>query len=108
MRRYSDFRDLKKVMHWLTPGCAVRGVRFPRKHFTGCRGRKLEARRRALEAWLRSALAHPASGGRWSGLLKSFLLRGCFTVADDEPADSEVGSLASPVSLRPRAESASS
>mmetsp|Transcript_43687 Transcript_43687/g.81463 ORF Transcript_43687/g.81463 Transcript_43687/m.81463 type:complete len:385 (-) Transcript_43687:278-1432(-) len=44
MRRYSEFYKLKRTLPFRYP--------FPRKHWFGCSGLQLEARRQGLEAWL--------------------------------------------------------
>eukprot|EP00442_Polarella_glacialis_P027601 CAMPEP_0115064776 /NCGR_PEP_ID=MMETSP0227-20121206/9882_1 /TAXON_ID=89957 /ORGANISM="Polarella glacialis, Strain CCMP 1383" /LENGTH=415 /DNA_ID=CAMNT_0002450489 /DNA_START=86 /DNA_END=1333 /DNA_ORIENTATION=+ len=50
MRRYNDFLRLSRQFRFLR-------FPFPRKHWFGCTGHRLEERRRGLEAWLRCAVA---------------------------------------------------
>eukprot|EP00928_Gymnodinium_smaydae_P020069 TRINITY_DN17751_c0_g1_i1.p1 TRINITY_DN17751_c0_g1~~TRINITY_DN17751_c0_g1_i1.p1 ORF type:complete len:365 (-),score=77.10 TRINITY_DN17751_c0_g1_i1:78-1172(-) len=49
LRRYNDFHAMQRRVR-------VRHA-FPPKHMTGCRGPRLEERRRELEGWLRTAVA---------------------------------------------------
>mmetsp|Transcript_104402 Transcript_104402/g.185651 ORF Transcript_104402/g.185651 Transcript_104402/m.185651 type:complete len:317 (+) Transcript_104402:61-1011(+) len=50
MRRYSEIRRLRDQLNVAFP--------FPRKHWFGCHGQKLEARRAQLEAWLSALVLH--------------------------------------------------
>merc|ERR1712157_51891 len=61
MRRYKDFRNLFERLG--SPSFA--GAPFPRKHYRGCTGQRLEDRRRALETWLERMIDGPAFGGAW-------------------------------------------
>merc|ERR1712061_385488 len=49
-KRYQQFHDLYVGLHPV--GNHLAAVAFPRKHLLACTGRKLEARRQGLEAWL--------------------------------------------------------
>lgn len=82
--RYNDFSDLEKYIISLSPGVTFPGTSLPGKTFGKCSGAKLEERRRGLEAWLRSVLAHPASNGLWAGKLRDFLMKDCIQVAGQE------------------------
>lgn len=72
-RRYNDFLALSRT---LGPSRATssRGDPFPPKHWFGCSGPKLEARRAALEAWLISALSVRRLD--WDEPLQHFLTSG--------------------------------
>lgn len=59
MKRYRDFYHLNKYLRQLGPAWTV--PRFPRKHFFGCTGEKLEERRRLLEMWLQGVLSNAVS-----------------------------------------------
>lgn len=76
MRRYNNFFDLEKTLNSLVSGVTFPGSPFPGKQWGKLSGAALEARRRGLESWLRSVVAHPASGGIWAAVLRSFLQNG--------------------------------
>eukprot|EP00930_Biecheleria_cincta_P039307 TRINITY_DN2702_c0_g1_i4.p1 TRINITY_DN2702_c0_g1~~TRINITY_DN2702_c0_g1_i4.p1 ORF type:complete len:347 (-),score=37.57 TRINITY_DN2702_c0_g1_i4:168-1208(-) len=52
-RRYSQFRVLQDKIHI--------AAAFPGKHFFGCKGWKLEARREGLQTWLQAAVSSPTA-----------------------------------------------
>jgi hypothetical protein len=50
LRRYNQFNALATRLGSRSRRLLL--AKFPKKHLTGCKGRKLEKRRRGLEAWL--------------------------------------------------------
>ncbi|OLQ00239.1 Sorting nexin-24 [Symbiodinium microadriaticum] len=71
-KRYQDFEALKDKLVTLAPTSMI-DQHFPRKHMFGCQGRKLEARRRGLELWLKGALFTRDLAPGWCLSLRSFL-----------------------------------
>lgn len=69
MRRYRDFDLLAQGFEW-----GVLRAPLPPKHFFGCEGAKLEARRQGLEAWLQQAVQ--ACSDTEVGHLRRFLTVG--------------------------------
>lgn len=75
-RRYNDFLDLSQNLAFLSPGLSFPGAPFPKKTLFKCANTALEARRGALETWLRRVLEHPHSRGSWSVSLRQFFEAG--------------------------------
>lgn len=69
LRRYNDFVGLSNAL-----GREIPGAPFPGKHWFGCSGPQLEARRAGLEAWLINAVSVGHRG--WGDHLRSFLTAG--------------------------------
>ena len=74
MRRYTDFLELKDQLGRVS--ASFPAARFPKKHCFSCEGHKLEARREALELWLRRAIEHPRSSAEWLAPLRRFMESG--------------------------------
>lgn len=81
LRRYRDFDTLRDMIVRQAPDLSR--LPFPRKHFTGCTGNRLEKRRLALEAWLQTLIRSPHAG-RMSASLRPFLETGRVPIPDSE------------------------
>lgn len=92
LRRYNQFNSLATRLRSQSRGFSQSAIEatslkilsasFPKKHLTGCRGRKLEKRRRALEAWLSGLKnwCHSYDHAGWRMELRTFLCEGAVSL----------------------------
>jgi len=70
---YRRYRDFYKLLIDLARAGPIPSAAFPRKHFTGCTGTKLERRRAMLEFWLMSVVPISPAVNNWDKPLREFL-----------------------------------
>jgi len=84
LRRYNQFNGLairlRSQMSHI--GCMGQVWRFPKKHLTGCRGLKLEKRRKGLEGWLSQVTnwSQSSHNAGWRMELRTFLCEGAVSL----------------------------
>jgi len=68
LRRFNEFRNLNSDL--VARHQQVPGAKLPRKHAFGCKGEKLEKRRRQLEVWLQTSMPKNPMDSPWCEFLE--------------------------------------